>query len=169
MAFVPETGAGLSNSNSYASVAQADSYFADRGNADWAALNTTAKQQALIKATDFLEATYRSAWKGFRVSSTQALSWPRVEVVADGFPIPSSIVPLPVVYSCAELAIRSTTTTLLADQGQQVKREKVDVLEVEYQDYSDPTERYPAVNRLLLPFLLSASASGFAQVRVIRT
>lgn len=169
MAFVPETGAGLSNSNSYASVAQADSYFADRGNADWAALDTTAKQQALIKATDFLEATYRSAWKGFRVSSTQALSWPRVEVVADGFPIPSSIVPLPVVYSCAELAIRSTTTTLLADQGQQVKREKVDVLEVEYQDYSDPTERYPAVNRLLLPFLLSASASGFAQVRVIRT
>ena len=169
MAFVPETGDGPSNSNSYASVAQADSYFADRGNADWAALDTTAKQQALIKATDFLEATYRSAWKGFRVSSTQALSWPRVEVVADGFPIPSSIVPLPVVYSCAELAIRSTTATLLADQGQQVKREKVDVLEVEYQDFSDPTERYPAVNRLLLPFLLSASASGFAQVRVIRT
>ena len=169
MAFVPETGAGLSNSNSYASVAQADSYFADRGNADWAALTTTEKQQALIKATDFLEATYRSAWKGYRVSATQALSWPRVDVVADGFPIPSSIVPLPVVYSCAELAIRSTTTTLLADQGQQVKREKVDVLEVEYQDYSDPTERYPAVNRLLLPFLLSTSASGFAQVRVIRT
>ena len=169
MAFVPETGAGLSNSNSYSTVAQADSYFADRGNADWAALTTTAKEQALIKATDFLEATYRSAWKGYRVSGTQALSWPRVDVVADGFPIPANIVPLPVTYACAELAIRSTTTTLLADQGQQVKREKVDVLEVEYQDYSDPTERYPAVNRLLLPFLLSTSASGFAQVRVIRT
>ena len=169
MAFVPETGAGLSNSNSYSTVALADGYFADRGNADWAALDTTAKQQALIKATDFLEATYRTAWKGYRVSSTQALSWPRVDVVADGFPIPANIVPLPVAYACAELAIRSTTTTLLADQGQQVKREKVDVLEVEYQDYSDPTERYPAVNRLLLPFLLSTSASGFAQVRVIRT
>lgn len=169
MAFVPENGAGLSNSNSYSTVAQADSYFADRGNADWAALTTTAKEQALIKATDFLEATYRSAWKGYRVSGTQALSWPRVDVVADGFPIPANIVPLPVTYACAELAIRSTTTTLLADQGQQVKREKVDVLEVEYQDYSDPTERYPAVNRLLLPFLLSTSASGFAQVRVIRT
>lgn len=169
MAFVPETGAGLSNSNSYASVAQADSYFADRGNAEWAALTTTEKQQALIKATDFLEATYRSAWKGYRVSATQALSWPRVDVVADSFPIPSNIVPLPVTYACAELAIRATTTTLLADQGQQVKREKVDVLEVEYQDYSDPTERYPAVNRLLVPFLLSTSDNGFAQVRVTRT
>lgn len=169
MAFVPETGAGLSNSNSYASVAQADSYFADRGNADWAALTTTEKEQALIKATDFIEATYRSAWKGGRVTSTQALSWPRVEVSADGFPIPSNIVPLPVTKACAELAIRATAGTLLADQGQQVKREKVDVLEVEYQDYSDPTERYPAVNRLLLPFLLSSSGSGFASFRVIRT
>lgn len=169
MAFVPETGAGLSNSNSYASVAQADSYFADRGNADWAALTTTAKEQALIKATDFLEATYRSAWKGYRVSSTQALSWPRVEVTADSFPIPSSIVPLPVVNACAELAIRATTTELLADQGQTVKREKVDVLEVEYQDFSDPTERYPLVNRLLLPFLLSSSGLGFASFRVTRT
>lgn len=169
MAFVPETGAGLSNSNSYASVAQADSYFADRGNADWAALTTTIKEQALVKATDFLEATYRSSWKGYRVTSTQALSWPRADVVADAFPIPANIVPLPVVYACAELAIRSTTTQLLADQGQTVKREKVDVLEIEYQDYSDPTERYPAVNRLLLPFLLSSTSGGFTQVRVTRT
>ena len=169
MAFVPETGAGLSNSNSYASVAQADSYYADRGNAEWAALTTTEKQQALIKGTDFLEATYRSSWKGYRVTSTQALSWPRAEVVADTFPIPANIVPLPVVYACAELALRSTTAELLADQGQTVKREKVDVLEVEYQDYSDPTERYPAVNRILLPFLLSSSGGGFAQVRVTRT
>lgn len=169
MAFVPETGAGLSNSNSYASVAQADSYFADRGNTEWAALTTAAKEQALIKATDFLEATYRSSWKGYRVSSTQALSWPRVEVTADSFPIPANIVPLPVTYACAELAIRSTTSELLADQGQTVKREKVDVLEVEYQDYSDPTERYPLVNRLLIPFLLSGSSTGFAQVRVTRT
>ena len=169
MAFVPETGAGLSNSNSYASVAQADSYYADRGNAEWAALTTTEKQQALIKGTDFLEATYRSSWKGYRVTSTQALSWPRAEVVADTFPIPANIVPLPVVYACAELALRSTTAELLADQGQTVKREKVDVLEVEYADYSDPTERYPAVNRILLPFLLSSSGGGFTQVRVTRT
>ena len=169
MAFVPETGAGLSNSNSYASVAQADAYYADRGNTAWAALSTTEKEQALVKATDYLEATYRSSWKGYRVTSTQALSWPRVEVVADSFPIPSSIVPLPVVYSCAEMALRSTTTELIADQGQTVKREKVDVLEVEYQDYSDPTERYPLVNRLLLPFLQSSNGTGFAQVRVVRT
>lgn len=169
MAFVPETGAGLSNSNSYASVAQADGYFADRGNTEWAALTTTEKEQALIKATDFLEATYRSAWKGYRVTATQALSWPRVDVTADSFPIPANIVPLAVTYACAELAIRATTTTLLADQGQQVKREKVDVLEIEYQDYSDPTERYPSVNRLLVPYLLSSSGSGFASVRVTRT
>ena len=58
--------------------------------------------------------------------------------------------------------------TLIADQGQRVKREKIDVIEVEYQDYSDPTQRYPFVNRLLSAYLLSSSDGGFAQVRINR-
>jgi hypothetical protein len=49
-----------------------------------------------------------------------------------------------------------------------VKREKIDVIEIEYQDYSDPTLRYPFVNRMLSPYLLSSSDGGFAQVRINR-
>jgi hypothetical protein len=170
MAFVVETGAGLSNANSYASVSAADSYVADRGIAGWTALSSTIKQQSLVNATDYLEATYRGAWKGNRVSETQSLSWPRYNVIVDGFNFPANVVPTQVINACIEMAIRASLgETLLADQGQRVKREKIDVIEVEYQDYSDPTQRYPLVNRMVMPYLISASESGFAVVRPLRT
>lgn len=171
MAFVVETGAGLSNSNSYASVAAADSYVADRGNADWAALTTIEKQQALIKATDYLEQTYREAWKGYRVTAEQSLSWPRSGVYVDGFPVAANIVPNSVINACIEMAIRASAgENLIADLGQQVVREKVDVIETEYAKYGSPAERYPAVNRMLLAYLMSSTSDGgFTQTRVVRT
>lgn len=170
MAFVVETGSGLSNANSYASVAAADSYVSDRGIAGWASLTTTVKQQSLVNATDFLEAAYRNAWKGYRASEAQALSWPRYAVVVDGYTVGTNVVPSAVINACIEMALRASTgETLIADQGQRVKREKIDVIEVEYQDYSDPAQRYPMVNRMLSPYLLSTSDGGFAQVSVIRT
>ena len=169
MAFVVETGAGVADANSYASVSAADGYVADRGIAGWTSLTTTVKEQALIKATDYLEATYRDAWKGNRITATQTLSWPRSNVIVDGFLIAANIVPAPVVNSCIEMALRSAAgETLIADQGQRVKREKIDVIEIEYQDYSDPAQRYPFVNRMLSPYLLSSSDGGFAQVRINR-
>lgn len=170
MAFVVETGAGLSNANSLASVSAADTYVADRGIAGWTALSTPIKQQSLVNATDYLEATYRSAYKGNRVSETQSLSWPRYNVIVDGFNFPANVVPTQVINACVEMAIRASLgETLLADQGQRVRREKIDVIEVEYQDYSDPAQRYPLVNRMLMPYLISASESGFAVVRPLRT
>jgi hypothetical protein len=171
MAFVVETGAGLSNSNSYSSVAAADSYFADRGVTAWAALTTTAKEQALIKATDYLEQTYRESWKGFRVTSTQALSWPRSEVIVDTFPVPANIVPTPIIKACAEMAIRASEgEDLIADLGQQIIKEKVDVIETTYAEFGSLSARYPAVNRLVLPYLYSSTSDGgFTQARVVRT
>lgn len=170
MAFVVETGAGLSNANSYASVSAADSYVSDRGIAGWAALTLTVKEQSLVKATDYLEATYRNAWKGNRVSETQSLSWPRYNVVVDGFNYASNVVPPQVLNACIEMALKASSgETLIADQSQKVKREKIDVIEIEYQDYSDPTQRYPFVNRMVTPYLISASESGFSVTKVIRT
>ena len=171
MAFVVETGAGLSNSNSYSSVAAADSYFADRGVTAWAALTTTAKEQALIKATDYLEQTYRESWKGYRVTSTQSLSWPRSEVIVDTFPVPANIVPTPIAKACAEMALRASDgEDLIADLGQQIIREKVDVIETEYAEFGSLSARYPAVNRLVLPYLYSSTSDGgFTQARVVRT
>lgn len=170
MAFVVETGAGSATANSFASTAAADAYVADRGVAGWAALATADKQAALVKATDYLEASYRASWDGFRVSGTQALSWPRSDVIVDEFPVAANIVPVAVVNACIEMALRAVAgTTLIEDQGQLVIREKVDVIETEYAPFSDPAVKYPFVSRMLAPYLLSSSGSGFAQVRFRRT
>lgn len=46
------------NYNSYASVAAADTFHQDRGNTAWAALTNTAKEQALVRASDYIAANY---------------------------------------------------------------------------------------------------------------
>ncbi|NBU29961.1 MAG: hypothetical protein EBS41_00365 [Actinobacteria bacterium] len=170
MAFVVETGAGSATANSFASTAAADAYVAERGVAGWAALLTADKQTALVKATDYLEATYRTSWQGYRVSGTQALSWPRSDVTVDEFAVAANIVPVAVINACIEMALRTVAgTTLIEDQGQLVIRERVDVIETEYATFSDPATKYPFVSRLLAPYLLSSGGGGFTQVRVQRT
>lgn len=169
MAFSVETGAIVAGANSLASVTDADAYTADRGIAAWAGYSSAEKQAALILATDYLEAAYRDAWRGDRVSSAQSLSWPRKGVVVDGFTVASNIVPLPVVRACIEMAIRAAAgDKLISDQGQLVKREKIDVIEIEYADYSDPSLRYSQVSKMLAPYIVGSINGMFAQVRVLR-
>ena len=170
MAFVVETGAGLANANSLASVAAADAYVADRGIAGWTALTNQVKEQALIRATDFLEATYRSAWRGFRNTETQALSWPRYDLYVDMFLVDSNIVPAAVVRATIEMALRaSTDATLIEDQGRVITRERVDVLETEYSEFGPRNTSYTAVARMLSPYTNSSSGGAFASVTVVRT
>ena len=169
MALVVENGSGLSGANSYASVSEADTYASDRGLTAWTG-DTAAKEAALIRATDYLEATYREAWLGYRATQTQALSWPRTNVEVDLYPVPANTVPTAVKSATIEMAIRALTENLLADQGQRVKREKVDVLEVEYADGSDATVRYPFVGRMLSPYIYGGAGEGGAfSTRVLRT
>jgi hypothetical protein len=88
----------------------------------------------------------------------------------DLFPVPADIVPLPVVNACIELAIRALTESLLDDQGQMVRREKVDVIEIEYAPGSDPAKRFPMVSRMISPYTYSGSNEGGAYTaRVVRT
>jgi hypothetical protein len=134
-------------------------------------LTTGAKQTALIKATDYLEATYQSAWKGYRNTSTQALAWPRTDVIVDGFLLASNVVPATVVKACIEMALKASSgTTLIEDTGRTITREKVDVIETEYSEYGPVSTQYVEVSRMLSPYLNSASNGGaFAQVGIIRT
>lgn len=156
--------------NSYATIAEADAYAFDRGLTDWASLTTDQKSSALILGCDYLEATYGQAWQGRKTDPEQTLSWPRIDVFVDYYPIPSVTVPSAIIKANIEMALRAGAgEPLIADQGQQVVKEKVDVLEVTYQSYSDPATRYPYVNRLVMPYLRSASGdSGFQQVRLVR-
>ena len=57
-----EDGTGLVDSNSYVTVAFADSYLESMGVAAWGALQQSRKEVLLVKATDYVDNTYR--WRG---------------------------------------------------------------------------------------------------------
>lgn len=168
MALIVEDGTGRSDAESYASVAEADTYHTNRGNAAWTALNTTAKEQALRKATDYMVQTYRERWRGRRVKQTQTLDWPRVGVVLDEaqmpypgvygfFQVDYTIVPPEVKNACSELALRASTGTLLDDIAPEVAAETVGPISVTYQPGAKQTTTYPAVDRIVNPFLVVKS------------
>lgn len=157
MALIVETGAGLANSESYISVADADIYHAKRGCVPWATLTTTQKEEALIRATDYIEQAYSQNFYGLRVNSTQALSWPRYGVTLNGYSVSSDTIPQAIINATAELAYRAAQGNLAPDLTQAIKREKVDVLEVEYMDNSSQVVKYRAIDNLLSAMLKSGS------------
>lgn len=158
MSLTVEDGSGLSNAESFVSVADATAYHELRGNAAWAALaSDTVREQALRRATDYMEAAYRLKWAGSRVSVDQALSWPRYEVPMHdaGSYYDSDAIPVAVANACAELALRAATAELAPDVGRVKKRVKVDVIETEYADGPAHT-RFRAVDLMLEPFFGSS-------------
>lgn len=166
---ITETGAGLADAESYASVAAADARCASLGLSAWAALAEADKEIALRKAMIFMS-TYRTRWAGRRMYQQQALDWPRYGVVVDDFPVPSTIVPADVVNSCIDLAARAAGEDLLPDLetgSNVIKKDKTGPLETEYfLNTTDARERFVAVDALLAPYF--GSAGGGNSIKVTR-
>ena len=161
MSLIVEDGTGLSNSESYCSETFADTYHENRGNSDW--LLVVDKEAALRKATEYMLQVYRFKWTGYRAVSTQALDWPRSMVYlndyAEEVSISSTIVPTEVKNACAELALKTyTDTQLLADMTDNVVKEIIGPITVQYSDSSaDKYKSYSAVNSMLRPYFRSTA------------
>ena len=73
---VREDGTGRTDANSYATVADADSYFdAHLYASAWTAATPDTKAAALVMATRLVDSQYQ--FNGFRAHDAQALQWPR--------------------------------------------------------------------------------------------
>lgn len=174
MTLIVETGAASSTSESYASVADANTYQGNRGETLWTGLLLVEQEQALRRATDYMMQMFRSQWKGYRVNSTQALDWPRDNIMLpdNSYPYagisyyPNNSVPQEVVRACIELAFVAAQGDLNPPTEQQKKRTKVGPLEVEYADGSDPRVRYPHVYQMLWPFLSAGAGNNINLFRV---
>lgn len=164
MALIVETGAGLPNADSFISVEDADAYFSARGITLWATLQVAEKEQALRRATDFMERRYGTQWAGQRMTLAQALSWPRVNVVYQGWTLPSDAVPAQVVKACAELAFRAAGGELDPDLGAQVKSETVGPISTTYADGARQQVKYQAIDAMLGALL----TGGGNQIRLVR-
>lgn len=164
MALLVETGSGSPTAESYASVSDADTYHAARGNAAWAALSSDSKEVNLRKATEHLEQVYLGMWKGDKNLSTQALSWPRSNVYVDDYLIANNALPAQLVKATCELALKASTGPLIVDEGAQVKSKQVGPIAVTYADGARQQKRYAAVDATLRP-LLSGGGAGIRLVR----
>lgn len=161
---------GAATSNSYATAAEADAYFADRGGAAWAGLQAD-KEAALIRATAWIDGEYRSRWPGYRVSGRdQALEWPRATAKdAQGFDIDDASIPAEVKYATIEAALREfiTPDSLTPDyvRTKQIKRQRVGPLSQEFVigqgDVADLKPTLTTVEQLLSPIIGDRSGTQF--------
>jgi hypothetical protein len=171
MSLIVEDGSARADSESYASVAQIDAYHAARGNAQWAALTVTEKEQAARRATDYLLQMYRTKWKGARASLNQALDWPRLEVQLDdvGFGrmpyyVPFNTIPQQVIQATAEMALRAAAGELAPDLQRTVAEKTIGPIKTVYASGAPEYVRYRAIDMLLKPLL----ASGGMGIRLER-
>lgn len=161
MSLIVESGQGLPDAEALCSVAQAMVYHDAMGNASWAALaSDTVREQLLRRATAYMRQTYGQRWAGDRVNGVQALDWPRVGVVVDGFSVPINQVPQAVVNACAELALRAASRSLLADEKPLATRVKVGPIEKEYAQGTSQQVTFAAVDAMVAPYLEGQRAGG---------
>jgi len=123
-----EDGSQVENANSFVTDAEYQTYAALKG---LTVAGTEAQREIdLLNAVDYITSK-ESCMQGCRVSSTQALSFPRTSVLLHGWVFSSTAIPKELKNAQMEAAA-SGLTLLTNTTNNNAKREKVDVLEVEY-------------------------------------
>lgn len=131
--------------DSYVSEAELTAYATSRGVTIVGDLSVL-----LIKAMDYLETR---AWIGAKTQATQPLAWPRVIC---GYGYDSATVPAPIKNAQMIAAILiDGGHDLQPVVGRVTKREKVDVIEVEYDDKAPLTSQFTGLQDILRPFVQS--------------
>lgn len=175
MALDVEDGTGKATADAYCSQAFADAWHSGRGVTLWATLLSDEKDQAIRRATDYMEQVYRYRWAGQRASTTQALAWPRtwvpmldtVNMAYGGVSYyADNVVPTELQKACAELAFKAASGDLAPDIGRLAKRVKVAAIEKEYETGAAPWTRYRAIDNMLAG-LMKAEASG-STIKLVR-
>jgi len=166
MAIEVEDGTSKTDSDSYISVADADTYLAIyTTRTDWDSATTANKEIALKRATQYLDNMYGARWKGIRSDEDQALDWPRYGVTDhDGYGWDSDEMPTELLNATCEIADRIIDgDNPMADQSdtstirkQKVKAGPVEE-EVEYAGSMTLGKKYPTVEALLSPLITGAN------------
>lgn len=116
MAFTVETGTGITGSNAYDSVANIDTFHADQGMTTWNDFTTPEKQQAIVRASFYIDKRFGRRFVGVRALKEQGLEWPRMSAFdQDGFLLSGvDQVPRQILKAVAEYAVRAAVCGILA-------------------------------------------------------
>jgi hypothetical protein len=153
-----EDGTVVSGANSYVTTAELDAFAAERAVDSF----TGDQSELLIQAMDYLESL---DYIGLKYSRDQALQWPRSDVYIDGYYIAATTIPTELKNAQMQIAM-----SIDAGNGpndvipRRVKRQEVDVLEVEYADNAPAQDVDPKVH-LWLKKLIKGGAYGFKAIK----
>lgn len=152
---IVEDGSIVTGANSYVSEAELVTYAADRG-----ITLTGDTDELIIQSMDYIEGL---EYIGVKSTQDQPLQWPRYNAVVDGYLIANDTIP-------NELKEGQMMTCISIDEGNDplavvtraTKKEKVDVLEVEYMDNASSSTVVKTINSKLRKLLASGGNSGIA-------
>jgi len=134
MALIVEDGTGKSDAESYASVADFKTYCYKVGHG-YVGNTDTEIEQALRRATRWLDARYGARFLGLWTFTAQRLEWPRAYVLYRDTSISSDVVPAQVVAATCEATVRELASphSLSEDESAtRVKRDRVGDVETEF-------------------------------------
>jgi len=141
--------------DTYLTLAAANTYWSNRNNTVWSAASDAEKEAAMREATQYVDGAFN--FIGQQII-TNTLSWPRDGALVEqgnfaGMVYDNATIPPQVKDAVAELALEALSARLApsASRGGLIKREKVDVIEVEYMDFAPSGKSYSFVSMLLKP------------------
>lgn len=149
-----EDGTGKAAAVSYISASDAGSYFSARGVETWTEYGSDEQEAALVRATSALDSWLRGRWLGTKKTQTQALAWPRTDVVdEEGFDVSESIVPIQVKQATCEIALIELGGEHFIQQSvsrdNTVASESVGPISVSYRGDAPTIKTYPHIEALL--------------------
>ena len=164
-----------SSSNSYVTLAEANSYFETTPESStWDNKTDDQKNRALISATRWIDSLN---FYGDRCDTSQALSWPRNNYHVDRVELLCSEIPAEIKYATYELAraLANDTDAVTGNTGTEGLYDKVKLGELEV-EYSKQSQAVGTINNIfdVYPWLQSylgaytLGGSGSYQVRVVR-
>jgi hypothetical protein len=166
MANIVEDGTGKVDANAYASVADANAYFASYGEPTGWRVQDVEREEAMRQATEYLDKRYAGRWEGTKVTSTQALSWPRGGVFDDSnYALAQNVIPEKLKRATYKVAIRYLNLKALGedlmpdiDEPGGIQSESLNIggaisESITYAGSKSMTRRFPEVDALVADFI----------------
>ncbi len=159
---IVEDGSIVSGANTYVTVAEFQQFCSDRN----ITINNSRgdESELLIKAMDYFE---QQPFKGIKFIETQSLQFPRSDFYLDGYLTDSDAIPQLVKDAQITIAVSIMShNDPLSTLDRAVKREQVDVLEIEYMDNAGPTVIIRSISNIMRKLVTGSSmGSNFSTIR----
>ena len=157
---IVEDGSIVADANSYVTVGQFTQYCSDRNITIVGTYGS--ESELLILAMDYFE---QQSFNGYKYSELQSLQFPRYDLFIDDYLIDTDVIPKLVKDAQITIAISIMAgNDPLSTVSRAVRREKVDVLEVEYMDNAAISAIIRSIGNAMRKLVTSSGMGSVIQI-----